>query len=292
MAGASVLTRRRDKSAQLRSEIDKLEQGILGDEQAAAQSHTLARQRETLLEELAADEASGKLSAAQVDERLEAIEREASAHLRNAEARQRAAAVRRRELEERRAELDAVEAAAAFEEHFAELKHCAGKRKAAERALVDAIAGLAQAIELTEASVAAEEAARELLEDLRPEGETRTVDVEDGPDWPDVDELVAALEAGPRKPVADAEAAADRRRREESRRRNEEITSIIRQFGSRSPSYYRHIQRFPEEFQDACNAAFARAEGEAQRRRASRTDLIERGEDGFPVDGRFVRVEV
>jgi hypothetical protein len=289
MSGRSLLTRRRDRAVQLQNEIAKLEGDLAGDEQAAAQSRSLAGGRETQLEELAAKEAAGTLTPGEVDGRLEAIERESAAHQRNAEARERAIALRRRDLDERRAELIQLEAAGAFESQLDQVKRFARDRRAVERALADAIDELASTVEAAETSLQAEEEAREMLEELRPDGETRTVDPEDGPTWPDVDELVAFLTAGPRLPIATAEASRERTRRAAAARQNEAIVSIIRQYGSRSPTYYEHIARYPEEFQKACNEAFARAEARGQRHRASGSS-IHYGEDGFPVDGKFARV--
>jgi hypothetical protein len=177
----------------------------------------------------------------------------------------------------------------AFERQLAALTREGKSRRSAEQRLVELIGELAGTVTLVEASLQTEETARELLEQLRPDGETRTVELEDSPDWPDVDELITFLAAGPRKPIAAAEASAERTRREAAVRRNEAIVSIIRQYGARSPSYYEHIARFPAEFQEACNAAFARVETAAQRRRAS-GELIDVDDDGFPVAGAFVRL--
>lgn len=66
--------------------------------------------------------------------------------------------------------------------------------------------------------------------------------------------------------------------------------SIIRQFGSRSPAYYELLERYPEDFQEACNAAFAKVEAESAQRRGS-PDHVQVDEDGPVAGGRFVCLE-
>lgn len=201
------------KVDQLRVSIAQLERDAAEDRRVALKSRQLAAQRDDVVDELAAQEASGALSREAIDKRLEALERETNGHLANAEARERSADKRGRDIPALEAEI----ARLLIADEVVELQKALDERGARDREFakrVDLL--LAEAMKLRRAQD------REAKAWAALDGTETDFDVTryDAPDWAgDVDDLVKLLKAGPHQPVA--KAAAEKRRVDKAREQRE-----------------------------------------------------------------------
>jgi hypothetical protein len=219
----------RDRAEGIRRAIAKIETDAASDRAAARQLRAMAS-RDDLLDELAAQEAAGTLTRDQVDARLTEFDLQAESQRRSADARDRVAEHRERDL----AALNAELAQLAFADQIAIVERRVDELEKAQAAVPRAISALVKAFAQLAEATEAESAARDALEQVRPAGETRTVDVEDAPDWPDVHELVKALTAGPAQPARTARISSRRSAAAAAAARRSAIGDAIRLFATRN----------------------------------------------------------
>lgn len=195
-----ALRRNLDRVEQLRTTIVQLKLAAAEDRRVALRCRELVAARGDAVDDLAEQEASGALSRAAVDERLEQLEREAAGHTLNAEARERAADMRERNI----APLEAEIAQLLIADDVAELQKALDDRGAHDREFAKRVDALfAEATKLRRAQDREAKAWAALA------GTTTDFSVtdHDAPDWAgDTDDLIRLLQDGPYQPVSHSEA--------------------------------------------------------------------------------------
>jgi hypothetical protein len=252
--------RRGDREQQLRTRTDSLRRAIDGEEKAALRFEELAAQQDSQLDELAALEAAGRLTADDATSRLAKLEATANGHRRNAEQRRRVAAARAEELERLERELAEVPFNAKATEHAA----AAQKRARVDAKFADQLAGITKTRGQLTAARKAERTLRREAERLKPEWVDFDVDVPDEKAWPDsgVDELVELLQAGPITPARRAtKELAEQTAYRERHDRNSVRDAVTSALNAGGPAVT--FERLPEHLRDEAWATF-RAERDAR----------------------------